>query len=187
MTTPETERLMPCPNPWCDSHDIEAGGPRAPEDVWSIADTITERFRVQCAYCYMKGPGANDEAEAITAWNTRTPSPLPPDLEKDVPVIDDFREGVTDEMRHQVARWGTAHDRGKEPEDWFWLVGYLAGKALAAHKAGNTEKALHHTISTAAALGNWHAAIQGTTAMMPGIDPEKSDLVRHLEEREMLP
>jgi hypothetical protein len=34
------------------------------------------------------------------------------------------------------------------------------------------DKALHHTISTAAALANWHAALSGTSnTMRPGIAP----------------
>ena len=44
--------------------------------------------------------------------------------------------------------------------------------SLDAAKAGETEKALHHTISSAAALANWHAALSGaSTDMRPGIDP----------------
>jgi len=87
------------------------------------------------------------------------------------PELRDFSEGVTLEALHQRERWGAEHDAGKAPADWFWLVGYLAGKALHAQTSGNTEKALHHTISTAAALANWHAAITGeNTAMRPGID-----------------
>lgn len=88
------------------------------------------------------------------------------------PTLHSFRDGVVLEAAHQRERWGSAHDAGKQPSDWFWLVGYLAGKALHAQTSGNTEKALHHTISTAAALANWHAAIGGeSTAMRPGIDP----------------
>lgn len=88
------------------------------------------------------------------------------------PELQSFRDGVVLEAAHQRERWGSAHDAGKQPADWFWLVGYLAGKALHAQTSGNTEKALHHTISTAAALANWHAAITGEhTAMRPGIDP----------------
>lgn len=88
------------------------------------------------------------------------------------PTLHSFRDGVVLEAAHQRARWGADHDAGKTPADWFWLVGYLAGKALHAQTSGNTEKALHHTISTAAALANWHAAISGEhTAMRPGIDP----------------
>lgn len=87
------------------------------------------------------------------------------------PALHSFRDGVVLEAAHQRARWGADHDAGKAPADWFWLVGYLAGKALHAQASGNTEKALHHTISTAAALANWHAAITGEhTAMRPGID-----------------
>jgi hypothetical protein len=75
------------------------------------------------------------------------------------PELRDFGVGVTLEALHQRERWGSNHDADKTPADWFWLVGYLAGKALHAQTGGNTEKALHHTISTAAALANWHAAI----------------------------
>lgn len=88
------------------------------------------------------------------------------------PTLHSFRDGVVLEAAHQRERWGSAHDAGKQPSDWFWLAGHLAGKALHAQVSGNTEKALHHTISTAAALANWHAAISGeSTAMRPGIDP----------------
>ena len=56
--------------------------------------------------------------------------------------------------------------------DWFWLVGYLAQKAAFADIGGDREKALHHTISTAAALANWHAALLGAdTSMQPGHGP----------------
>ena len=86
------------------------------------------------------------------------------------PEIEDFDKAVPLEAVHQIEQWGAAHDAGKNPEDWFWLVGYLAGKALAAQKAGDTEKAKHHCISTAAALRNWHAHIRsGQSFMRPGI------------------
>lgn len=88
------------------------------------------------------------------------------------PHTKNFAEAVVLEAVHQRDRWGSAHDAGKAPEDWFWLLGYLIGKALHAAKAGDTEKALHHTISSAAALANWHAALSGpSTDMRPGIDP----------------
>lgn len=89
--------------------------------------------------------------------------------ERDHPETEDFFKGVPLEAAHQRARWSSAHDAGKTPADWFWLVGYLAGKCLAAHIAANREKALHHTISTAAALANWHLAIREATDMRPGI------------------
>jgi hypothetical protein len=75
------------------------------------------------------------------------------------PETEDFAKGAVLEAAHQRARWGEAHDRDKSAENWFWLVGYLAGKALRASIDGNREKALHHCISSAAALCNWHAAI----------------------------
>lgn len=100
--------------------------------------------------------------------------------EEDTPITDDFWAGVRTEAAHQRDRWGSAHDAGKAPADWFWLVGYLAGKALHAHcdwvwssSEEKHDKALHHTVSTAAALANWHAALLGQTNMRPGIEPPK--------------
>ena len=85
------------------------------------------------------------------------------------PELDGFLRAVHIEAVHQVERWGTAHDRAKRPADWFWLVGYLAGKALHAVTAGDHDKARHHCISTAAALYNWHSALSGRdTRMCPG-------------------
>ena len=84
------------------------------------------------------------------------------DLEKliNTPEINSFLKGVQVEAAHQIERWGTAHDRDKSAENWFWLIGYLAGKALRSAITGDRDKALHHTISSAAALFNWHRAIQ---------------------------
>jgi hypothetical protein len=75
----------------------------------------------------------------------------------------DFLEAVRLEAAHQRERWGTEHDDGKTDADWFWLVGYLAGKAI--HKP---EKQLHHIITTAAACLNWHMARTVGTNMRPG-------------------
>lgn len=87
------------------------------------------------------------------------------------PSIDGFLDAVRLEAAHQCERWGVDNDAGKEPADWFWLLGYLAGKALAAAIAGNKDKALHHSISTAAACLNWHAHLSGArTRMRPGAD-----------------
>lgn len=110
------------------------------------------------------------------------------------PEIDNFLRAVHIEAVHQVDRWGTAHDRAKRPADWFWLVGYLAGKALHAATAAAEEeragsqgpnspavvnahrrKALHHCISTAAALYNWHCAIKGIDVRMA---PGSSDVAQ---------
>lgn len=94
------------------------------------------------------------------------------------PETEDFFKGVELEAAHQRLRWPSELDAGKTHADWFWLVGYLAGKCLHAAIAGNTEKALHHTISTAAALANWHRAIQGVGNMRPGIDTPAEEATR---------
>jgi hypothetical protein len=88
------------------------------------------------------------------------------------PTTTDWINGVRYEAAHQIERWGAEHDAGKSPFDWFWLIGYLAQKAAASAVEGDVSKAKHHTISTAAALLNWHRALsKESTAMRPGIDP----------------
>jgi hypothetical protein len=115
----------------------------------------------KCAYC-LSLPGRVAELERE---NVRLLALL------NTPEIEDFDKAVPLESAHQQERWGTQHDAGKNPEDWFWLVGYLAGKALHAQKTGDRDKAKHHCISTAAALRNWHAHIRsGESAMRPGIE-----------------
>lgn len=86
------------------------------------------------------------------------------------PELQDFARGVVLESVHQRERWGTESDDGKTAADWFWLIGYLAQKAMMHQLAGETDKAMHHTITTAAALANWHTAIIGAcNRMRPGI------------------
>ena len=109
-----------------------------------------------------------DAYKAACAENARLRTLL------NTPQTADWLEAVRVESGHQRERWGSAHDAGKAPADWFWLVGYLAGKALHSAVAGDTDKALHHTISAGAALANWHMALTGTcNSMRPGIEPPK--------------
>lgn len=96
------------------------------------------------------------------------------EAERDNPQVADFTSAVALEAMHQRARWGSSHDAGKTPFDWFWLIGYLSQKAADAAVRGDNFKALHHTISTAAALANWHTALAGgDAAMRPGILPSE--------------
>lgn len=89
------------------------------------------------------------------------------------PYVGAWLDEVLVEAAHQRQRWGTSHDAGKEPQDWYWLVGYLAGKALRAQLDGDAGKARHHTVSTAAVCAQWAAAICGDeTVMRPGIGPD---------------
>lgn len=123
-----------------------------------IADDFEDsagRIRVDQVFAFARAIIAADRARAADPVQQARHQLL------NTPELHSFSEGVTLEALHQRERWGTDHDAGKAPADWFWLVGYLAGKALHAQTSGNAEKALHHTISTAAALANWHAAITG--------------------------
>lgn len=112
------------------------------------------------------------QASALVAENRR----LQAEVERlsgllNAPELHDFAAGVTLEAGHQRERWGADHDAGKAPLDWFWLIGFLAQKAAMSAIAGDRDKAMHHCISTSAALANWHAALLGAdTRMRPGID-----------------
>lgn len=87
------------------------------------------------------------------------------------PETADFLEAVRIESAHQRDRWGDEHDEQKSPEDWFWTIGYLAGKAIRPDATHH--KRLHHIITTAAALANWHRIeIQRGS---PGLYPPKED------------
>jgi len=74
------------------------------------------------------------------------------------PELRNFSIAIILEAAHQREQW-ILQDERKTPEDWFWLLGYLSGKALSSCKDGNKEKALHHTISSAAVLAHWHESI----------------------------
>ncbi len=75
--------------------------------------------------------------------------------------VEAFLESVRVEATHQVDRWGIEQDDGKAPTDWLWLLGYLATKATTAATLGDTKKALHHVVTSAAVLLNWHARLSG--------------------------
>jgi len=68
------------------------------------------------------------------------------------PLVDDFLEAVKNEAAHQRKRWGDEHDGNKDDADWYWLIGYVAGKAM---RPDSPEKQLHHIITTAAVCFNW--------------------------------
>lgn len=90
------------------------------------------------------------------------------------PEIARFLEAVEREAKHQRLRWTAEHDDGKADSDWFWLIGWLAGKAV---HATSDEKRLHHIVTTAAACLNWHSQrIGASSAMRPGIaSPDDAD------------
>ncbi len=92
------------------------------------------------------------------------------------PQTEDWMAAVPLEAAHQILRFGVEHDAGKTDADWFWLLGYLGGKALRAANDGDIPKARHHTISSAAVLLNWNRALTGeSTSMRPGIATPKGE------------
>lgn len=92
------------------------------------------------------------ELQELRAENARLKAIL------DSPLYEPFLEAVEAEAQHQIYH-RDEEDAAKGPEDWFWLIGYLAGKLLRACHDRDKEKAQHHTISSAAVLLNWHRHI----------------------------
>jgi len=128
-----------------------------------------EESHYECSKCNIGG-AADTAAVSVDAGGD-----LQDEIERltaiiNTPHTDDFWKAVSIEAEHQRQRWPSEQDAGKTPADWFWLVGYLGGKALHAHASGNVEKAEHHIITTAAACANWHLAVFGKTNMRPGIE-----------------
>jgi len=72
------------------------------------------------------------------------------------PIVEPFALAAACEAKHQRLRHGDDHDASKDPWDWFWTLGYLAAKAGRAEADGDIPKALHHTVTAAALLANWH-------------------------------
>jgi hypothetical protein len=137
---------------------------------------------------------AEEQLKVITAERDRLAKLI------NTPVIEDFLKALPLEAAHQQERWKADHDAGKTPEDWYWLIGYLAGKAvrhremasvvaeivhkipldhlsadLRAHLAEQLQhhqnKSVHHIITTAAACLNWHRHVTGdATGMRPGVE-----------------
>jgi len=128
----------------------------------SKQDAVSELVEIHLTHC--------SRADRLEAENAELRALL------DTPHTADWFEGVKLEAGHQIKRWSADHDAGKTPADWFWLIGYLAQKAMTAQMGGDDEKARHHTISTGAAMLNWFRAIVGdSTAMRPGIEAPAED------------
>lgn len=98
------------------------------------------------------------------------------------PEYEDFAAGVVSEARHQLTV-REEDDETKEPKDWFWTLGYLAGKALSAALAKDWQKAKHHIITSAALLNNWHRAILRAEKepQHTKLTPEQEDRLMHFE------
>ncbi|MFM0226167.1 hypothetical protein [Paraburkholderia dipogonis] len=83
------------------------------------------------------------------------------------PESGEFLKGVSIEAEYQRQLHGIdATEARFDWHQWFWVTGYLLGKALAACKSGegDREKAKHHLVTTAALINNWHNTLTGRAA-----------------------
>lgn len=83
------------------------------------------------------------------------------------PESNEFLKGASIEAEYQRQLHGVDEtDSRYDWQQWFWVTGYLLGKALAACRSGegNGEKAKHHLVTSAALLNNWHNVLTGEPA-----------------------
>jgi hypothetical protein len=174
--------------------DDQASAPKAIGAALNEIDRKARLARAKVAAFFRK-PGSSQEEEEDTDLDeleaSSPPAPIRSALAElrwrrarvtelelliNTPHVADFLEAVRVEAAHQVEKWGSEHDDGKGPTDWFWLLGFLAGKAVWSAAHGDREKALHHVITTAAACLNWHAQLSGQgRGMRPGIETPKGE------------
>lgn len=152
---------------WCGSHPQELC-----EEIESLKaqlEATKKELEVEKHRADFNGAGVNLLAEDIKSLEKELELEREKLAKINTPLIENFLEAVENEAKHQRLRWGSDHDAGKTDADWFWLIGYLAGKAI-----NKPDKKLHHIITTAAACLNWHAQITGDSSdMRPGIAPEQ--------------
>lgn len=144
--------------------DMHEAGETELSRIWTMVEKIRTKQAAKPKHSPLPASLPFPKADAVDAAKYRA---------LNTPEIRDFIVAVEREALHQRERWGSEHDAGKFDSDWFWLIGYLAGKAIRPDTA--PEKQLHHIITTAAALLNWHAAKMGAhTSMRPGIAGDQS-------------
>jgi hypothetical protein len=155
---------------WDDSREIDYDGDEQYADVETRLNFGVWQAAIDAALSRQPSAGDADAKDAAAYRRINTPE------------ISDFLTAVHNEALHQRERWGAQGDAGKTDADWFWLVGYLAGKAI--RPGAGIEKQLHHIITTAAACLNWHGARVGAYIdMRPGIaDPDAARAQRAAEQ-----
>ena len=80
------------------------------------------------------------------------------------PEVENFLRAVKKEAAYQKGKWKVT-DPMKSSADWYWLLGYLGGKALMdPHEEqdprSKRERRMHRIITVAAAAYHWFQAVK---------------------------
>lgn len=117
---PESTKLLPCPNPWCENiRGVEAA-----------RHITTAKWHICCGDCLIDGPWSDTCDLAIAAWNTRA---APPAMDREAVK---WRE-----------RWhGSEPEKGSAVVDYRGnMIAYLGGDE-ATHAAVTQVVAAHNAI-----------------------------------------
>lgn len=117
---PESTKMLPCPNPWCENiRGVEAA-----------RHITTAKWHICCGDCLIDGPWADTCDLAIAAWNTRA---APPAMDREAVK---WRE-----------RWhGSEPEKGSAVVDYRGnMIAYLGGDE-ATHAAVTQVVAAHNAI-----------------------------------------
>ena len=101
----ETERLEPCPNPWCEADERE--GDFRPQVQYSNFALVY----VACTSCGMAGPTRQHEAEAIAAWNRRPSTPAAGEVGEMAAALKYLAEWLQGAVGHVTAEYGEVTGR----------------------------------------------------------------------------
>jgi hypothetical protein len=136
MTPMADSKLLPCPNPWCNSRNQSDEEIRKAERPIVVPGKEGRIWAVACPVCPVQTPWLSTPEEAVVAWNTRPTAPA----------LDGLREAI-DELREAYAALDVSPD-----EEWYAYI-HKGGYDLCVESARRQPD--HPNAATDAIIGRF--------------------------------
>lgn len=126
-------QLKGCPNPWCNSHKSNDPEIRAAEAPILMPSRASFEWCVACPVCPMQSPWRDTEAEAVAAWNKRTPAPVAGEVgESTIEMTEaerDFAHDLLKEKNLEIERLKVVNTipMGQVHEVLEWALNHIGG------------------------------------------------------------